>query len=161
MTYPSLFSTKSDCFKQLFLDGLGYRWANGELEPADGKLTTVPKFQDEHPGHLEARRVNHNLRFALQNIDLILKESISFDDLDFVSEYAPLLRVPDDVKPEWEDAVYEAMRALMIAIEHRRASVVRERNLVHNFPELQKHMRALYQRFFASELTDPLFEPDK
>jgi hypothetical protein len=106
-------------------------------------------------------RVNHNLRFALQNIDLILKESISFDDFDFVSEYAPLLQVPDDVKPEWEDAVYEAMRALMISIEHRKAPVVRERNLAHDFPELQKHMRALYRRFFASELSDPLFEPDK
>jgi hypothetical protein len=161
MRDPSLYSTKSDCFKHLFLDGLGYRWVNGELEPDDGKLNTQPNFRDERPGDLEDRWINHNLRFALKHIDFILEDSINFDDFDFVSEYAPLLHVPDNVKPEWEDAVYEAMRALMIAVEHRKRPTIPERNLAHDFPEIQRRMRALHGRFFASELTDPLFERDE
>jgi hypothetical protein len=155
--YPSLFSTKSDCFKWLFLDGVGYRWVNGELEDDNKKPNTKPAFQDEPPDDLEPRRV----RFAIKNIDLILEDSIDFDDFSFVSEYAPLLHVPDDVKPDWGDAVYEAMRALMIAIENRKRPTIRERNLANDPPEIQRRMRELYGRFFASDLTDPLFEPNE
>jgi hypothetical protein len=161
MRYPGLFSTKSDCFKWLFLDGVGYRWANGELEPADRKVSKEPAFRDEHPGDLDALRINQRLRFAIENMHLILQESIDFDDFDFVSEHAPLLHVPDDIKPDWQDAVYEAMRALMIAIEHRKRPTIRERNLANEFPEVQRRLRGLYGRFFASDLTDPLFELDE
>ena len=161
MAHPALFMTKSDCFKQLFLDELGYRWMNGELEPVDGKLNTEPVFGDERRDDLDAKRAKNNLQFVRKNIDLILEERVDFDDFNFVSEFAPLLHVPDDLKPEWEDAVYEAMRALMIAIEHRKHPRIRERNLAHDFPEIQGRMRALYGKFFASDLTDPLFEPDE
>ena len=128
---------------------------HGEL--SDGKLNTEPDFREEHSGDLDSRRA----RFALENFDLIFIEFIDFDDFGFVSECAPLFDVPDDVAPDWEEAVYEGMRALMIAIEHRKAPDIRERNLVHDFPEIQGRMRTLYRRFFASELTDPLFEPDE
>jgi hypothetical protein len=153
--YPSLFLTKNDCFKWLFLDGVGYRWINGELD--DGKKPeTISALEDDSSDDLQARQA----RFAIENIDLILEDLIDFDDFNFVSEFAPLLHVPDDVKPDWEGAVYEAMRALMIAIENRKRPTIRERNLANESPEIQRRMRDLHGRFFASDLTDPLFEPD-
>jgi hypothetical protein len=151
--YPSLFLTKNDCFKWLFLDGVGYRWIDGELD--DGKKPeTIPAFEDVSADDLNDRRA----RFAMENIDLILEELLDFDDFNFISEFAPLLHVPHDVKPDWEDAVYEAMRALMIAIENRKSPTIRERNLVCESGEIQGTMRELYGRFFAADLTDPLFE---
>jgi len=48
----------------------------------------------------------------------------------------------------------------MIAIEHRKTPTARERNLAHDLPEIQRRMRTLYCRFFASYLTDPLFQSD-
>ena len=47
----------------------------------------------------------------------------------------------------------------MIAIERRKAPKIWERNLASDLPEIQSRMRTLYRRFFASELTDPLFQP--
>lgn len=103
--YPSLFTTKADCYRHLFLtNGNGYDWVDGELV-SWGDPKTEPDFKDEDavivehaekygiiPNHkkifgkeefeyvrLDTRRNNMNIQFALDNIDLIMRsEHVTF-----------------------------------------------------------------------------------
>lgn len=103
--YPTLFTTKADCYRHLFLsNGNGYDWVDGELV-AWGNPKGEPDFKNEDEamveqaekygltpnykkmfGHeenehirLETRRNNMNIQFALDNIDLIMRsEHLTF-----------------------------------------------------------------------------------
>lgn len=100
--FPSLFTSKADCYRHLFLvNGNGYDWEGGELISI-GSSKTGPDFKDEddavkehgekfgtmenyekvfgHKEHdyirLETRRNNIHIQFALDNIDMIMRSEM-------------------------------------------------------------------------------------
>ena len=103
--YPTLFTTKADCYRHLFLsNGNGYDWIDGALV-AWGNPKGEPDFKDEDAAvveqaekygltpnykkmfgreeyeyiRLETRRNNMHIQFALDNIDMIMRsEHIEF-----------------------------------------------------------------------------------
>lgn len=133
--YPSLFKTKASCYRHLFLvNGNGYDWVNGELIAWNGG-NSEPDFKDEdeeiaqrtkdseHIGNtdwirLEVRRNNQAIQFAIDNIDIIYEsEMLMFGHSSSLHysgwEYCKLMQVPEDVKPDWREAIMDVMFALI------------------------------------------------
>lgn len=139
--YPSIFPNKSACFRHLFLvNGNGYDWVDGELVSWSAK--SAPDFKNEDEAveehaekfgrtplyekvfgeeqfgyiRLETRMNNLLIQFAIDNIDLIMKsEMISFGSSLHYSgwDYCLLMQVPEDVKPDWLEAVNDCRHALI------------------------------------------------
>lgn len=136
--YPSLFGNRADCFVQLFLtNGNGYDWVDGELIDVFEFVKFAPDFKDEeeeirkekekdsfdwdeeHYNHtrLRVRRNNTRIQFAIDNIDLMMNESLMFYSESRRVHYSgwdfcPLMAVPEDVKDDWKEAVLECMSSL-------------------------------------------------
>lgn len=125
------------------VNGNGYEWVDGELvnvypsknEPdfkdedkavADQieKFGQTPNYENVF-GHeqysyvrLDTRRHNMLIQFALDNIDLIMEaEHVKFDTTIFMTysgwDYCKLMQMPDDVKPDWLEAVKEVRHSLI------------------------------------------------
>lgn len=140
--YPMLFATKSDCFEHLFLvNGNGYDWHDGCLADVYSDKDDEPRWADENgdprPGEpvislpeiekrlreqriLDAKRQNSNIRLVLENFDAIFNEPVRFINPYPVCEYSDLFHMPDDVKPDWRDACYEAAQALQVWLNGQR-----------------------------------------
>ncbi len=136
-TYPSLFKTKSDCFHHLFfVNGNGCDWVDGEIvywvpegeriEPhVEDEDKTIressgfeknPDINDKRYNYirLRTRQTNAALLFTLDNFDLIMEtELVSFS---YIYPYSPgynlLTEMPDDVKPDWREAIADCLFAL-------------------------------------------------
>jgi len=138
--YPSLFSNRSDCFVHLFLtNGNGYEWENGELiDVCRYSAKTKPDFKNEDDEvqketdkdsydwgvdcynylRLDIRRNNMRIQFAIDNIELMMKESLRFYSTSRTIHYSgwefcKLMDAPKDIKEDWKQAVLECMNALM------------------------------------------------
>lgn len=134
--YPSLFKNKTDCYAFLFFrNGNGYNWIDGELVSISPDHKGGPAFENEHDAVVEAkketshdygdkyynyirldvRRNNMMIHFAINNIDLIMDESIDFYTTQNKiyydgTDYCLLMKIPDDAKDDWVEAAEEVIR---------------------------------------------------
>lgn len=169
--YPELFRTKSECFSYLFLvNGNGYEWIKGELvdkvEDRNKKgpmiideeikiaktLENLPDFPGDYSSiinneRLRIRRQNASVQFAMENIDLILAERVSFQQgrLGHYSgpDHCQLMKVPDNIKEDWLIAVKECIYGLFSYI----SCIQRERENEDMFmPRLKTDLHPLCAR---------------
>lgn len=119
--YPDLFRTLADAYDHLFFTvGNGYDWLDGAL---------VETVQDPAERSVDPMSAYGNLPYAVrQRLQQILREKKDLpkgpvhDDgaprpFYPLSDYSLITRVPDNVRPDWLDAAYEAAWAY-----HDRAS---------------------------------------
>ena len=176
--FPSLFTSKADCYRHLFLvNGNGYDWVDGELVSWSSK--SGPDFKDEDAAmvehaekfglipnyrknfgkeeneyvRLETRRNNMNIQFALDNIDMIMRsEMVMFGSGSTIHysgwNYCKLMQVPEDVKPDWLEVVNEVRSALGPYIYGMKQ--VRQ-YITNGVEELEKDLKRLKTERFPEE----------
>lgn len=184
--YPSLFQDKSDCFNHLFLTlGGGYDWHKGALVDRDPKRTDEPYWADESgvPSNdwertgsellneavrkmraYNARKENHQVRFVLDNFDDLFDQHLEMfrRPYPFDKEYCNLLRMPENVKPDWRQACLETTYALIATIIDRERDIFntnKAMSLVREFrgrcfPDHDKVAGKLYKALKDAEIVE-------
>ena len=170
--YPSIFPDKSACYRHLFLvNGNGYEWIDGELVDVCPSKTG-PDFKNENEEverqhgdchyrsesmdnriRLDVRRYNMLIQFALDNIDMIMdSEHVEFKSDIFVTysgwEFCKLMQMPDDIKPDWLEAVRDVRWALVPCVNQaKRFKPLYDRGL----ENLERDLKRLKDEKFAHE----------
>ena len=130
--FPTLFSTKQECYDHLFCTvGNGYCWKWGQIvEDVYGLEDDKEKHENDylHPKVLKAEQSLDNIKMK-QNEDRELYELKQLDDLEDynidIGEYDPnkhhwykiskhslINKIPSDVKPDWKKAAEECIEML-------------------------------------------------
>lgn len=145
VAFPTLFANKADCLRHLFLtSGGGYEWVDGELVSVyidrnhpwmvpqyRDEMVELLKYEDETVRPLElhatgndfiigqkkldVRRINNQIKFVIDNFDLLMEEPVQFNRLSEItrSKYEAIFHIPDDVKPDWLEAAKRTVDAVM------------------------------------------------
>ncbi len=160
VTCPNIFETRSDCFRQLFLTcGNGMEWEGGQLVDVCQPLSMQARFLDEeseaakHDGDMmknivrrHTRLANARIRFSIENFDLLYQESISFTRHGWLTDSCPLFSAPAVLDDDWDRALNEASRALLMAIKDRE-----HMNSLNNLPAMRDKAVAVRQRWAAQD----------
>lgn len=128
--YPTLFATKGDVYKHIFLDiGNGFEWnVYGEIESVYGSekesayvdINEMQFLQEDSTfirgqKKLRALRTNNLIDFNKKHFDLVFEEPVKLGSIQYDTisvEYSLLFRVPDNATPDWLQACEETSRAL-------------------------------------------------
>ena len=130
LRYPSIFPNKWAVYHHWFIvNGCGYHWENGELVASDDDilLTTVEdgicyQFKETLS---TMKRGESGLVFEMNYLKKAILDCINLEQrlIDFNSQretiyplcqYANIMNIPDDITPEWKDAVTEMHNWLLI-----------------------------------------------
>jgi len=130
--FPTLFSTRQECYNHLFCTvGNGYCWKWGQIvEDVYGLENNKEEHENDyiHPKVLKAEQSLANIKMK-QNEDKELYELKRLDDLEDynidigeydpnknhwypISKYSLINEIPYDVKPDWEKAIIECIEML-------------------------------------------------
>lgn len=131
LLYPSIHPTKWEVYHHWFIvNGNGYEWINGELVSLEeNKVPTLEEaIEKQFEFDLSDRQLLSSPKFSrdycLNNIKTILnfeenckifepKETRGYRIYP-ICEYAKILNIPQDVKPDWKEALQEMYEWLCI-----------------------------------------------
>lgn len=112
--YPSLFRTLADVYNHLFfVVGNGYDWLDGALvemvqDPAERSVAVDPMLVYENWPHDAQQRVQQILRGEKDLPKGPVPDDGAPRPFYPLSDYSLITHVPDNVRPDWLDAAYEA-----------------------------------------------------
>lgn len=126
LLYPSISPNKWAVYHHWFaVNGNGLEWVNGELVDDDRKVPTIQKAIVEQC-KFNFRNVGteyFNLEFAftyfqeavrrILDIENREKDFTPCEELYPLCEYAKMLNIPDDIQPDWKEAVKEFYDSLI------------------------------------------------
>lgn len=127
--YPNLFSNRQECFNHLFMTvGCGYRWKFGQLVENGYENKEIHDEDYLNPKVVKANQSIENIEMKItmdrEMHEFYRMEAFNEDDIDIgpydpnkrhwypISTSSNILRIPDDIKPDWEAAVEECMAML-------------------------------------------------
>lgn len=122
--YPTMYSTREECFDQLFCTiGNGYKWKWGQLvyvdilDNADEEEVRSWHEKDYAVKHPRACQSKENLDERRRHDELwirhgLMKPGGKHDWYPLSKKYSRLFQIPSDAKPDWKDAVEECKRML-------------------------------------------------
>lgn len=126
--YPKLFATRQDCFDHLFFTlGCGYRWMFGQLVKCGQYNKEIHDEDYLNPKVVKAEQSIENIemknKMDREMHEFFRMEALEEDGID-IGPYNPnkrsrdpnsnIMRVPDDIKPDWK-AVVEECKAMLKA----------------------------------------------
>ena len=127
--FPNLFATRQECFDHLFLCvGCGYDWMFGQLVISGHYNKEIHDKDYLNPKVVKAEQSIKNIKKKNKNDkelhEFFRKENLEEDGID-IGPYDPnkrhwseirtssnIMKVPDDIKPDWKAAIEECMAML-------------------------------------------------
>jgi hypothetical protein len=127
--YPKLFATRQDCYDHLFAtNGCGYHWMFGQLVECGQYNKEIHDEDYLNPKVIKAEQSIENIemknKMDREMYEFNRMEALEEDGID-IGPYDPnkrhwypittssnIMRVPDDIKPDWKAAVEECKAML-------------------------------------------------
>ena len=147
-SYPSLYATRQECYNHLFcVIGNGYDWLHGQLVPSEDACSDDPNVAFMHdsdyarvvPRAMQSEENVRKKRDDDRNMWNALRWSKLEDEGEDIGEYPEdvewypvsqrysyVLNFPEDIKPDWRQAIEEC-KAMLIrdGVLHKDGSVNR------------------------------------
>ena len=125
--YPLLFASRTQVLHHLFwVNGNGYEWLNGELVDYQPHKLKPYKALEKGYGKEREKALEAFSKFVSKHDEFVDNYKIPLSNVYPICEYACIMNIPDDVKPDWLEAARESLFDVRIVQENEECNGTKE-----------------------------------